>query len=248
VHTLGEGWFGPAGTAVSASLADPGEQTGVLRLFLPLPDGSGPDDLASPWYELWRPDIAAERTGNLMRDVLPREDVYVAVADSQKLDVSLLSPTPDPIVFGEVAVYDPLGVTLADPTYADAAPGSLVLLLGYPNATRELAGSVGRVLSDEEALAAIAELGSAGDPEGAVAYDPEVEFMIEGAAAAGMSGGPVVDDRGRLVGVLVRASDERDGLQYVRAVRLSHVVDRLAEALSAADPELREAVAGYLEP
>ena len=247
IHTLGEGWFGPAGTAVSASISDPGEQTGIPRLFLPLPGGSGPDALASLWYEVYRPDIAAERNGNRMQDVLPREDFYLAVTDTQKLDVSGPIPTPDPIVFGDVSVYDPLGVTLADPTYAAAEPGALVLLLGYPNEGRELAGSVGRILDDEEATAAVAELGRAGDPEGAVAYDPEAEFVIEGAAVAGMSGGPVVDDQGRLIGMLVRASDVHDGVQYVRAVRMAYVVDRLAAALDALDPEARAAVAGYLE-
>ncbi|NIX19923.1 MAG: hypothetical protein GWN07_08830, partial [Actinobacteria bacterium] len=51
---------------------------------------------------------------------------------------------------------------------------------------------------DAQAEQKIMDLASAGDPEGDIAYDAEVEIIIEGPAAAGMSGGPVVDEEGRL--------------------------------------------------
>ena len=210
-------------------------------------EGTGTDPLASPWFGLYNPAIAAERNGNLMRDVLPREDFYVAVTDVQKLDVGTLAPVPDPIVHDLVPLYDPAGSTLSDSTYAAAGAGSLVLMLGYPNATGELTAAVGRTLTDEEAVAAIARLDELGDPEGALPYEASVELIIEGAAAAGMSGGPVVDRDGRLIGILVRASDEHDGVQYVRAVRMAHVVARI-DAVFDTLPEIEQAaLEGYLE-
>jgi hypothetical protein len=248
VHTLGEGWFGPSNTAVTESIVNPGSLTGIARLFLIRPDGTGPDHLASPWFGLYNPDIAAERNNNLMQDLLPREDFYVAVADSQKLDVSGLPPMVDPIITDAVPMYDPTAATTTDPTWADAVEGDFVLLLGYPQTTGELTASVGRVLSDYEAEQAVAALADMGDPEGGVAYDPEAEMIIRGEAIAGMSGGAAVDLEGRLVGILVRATDVHDGEQYVRAVRMSWVVARLAEAFEKLTPAGQEAIRGYLEP
>ena len=247
VHTLGQGWFGAEGTAVEEAIVDPGTQTGIPRLFFWLPDGSGPDSLASPWFGLYNPAIAAERNGNLMQDVLPREDIYVAVADSQKLDVSGLAQTPDPIVHELVPHYDPTDITLETPTFSPAEPGSLALLLGYPNATGEATAAVGRILSDEEAIAAVAALAELGDPEGGVPYEADVEMILEGSAVAGMSGGPVVDEAGRLVGVLVRASDPHDGVQYVRAVRMTYVASRISATFAALPAATQIAVEPYLE-
>jgi len=247
-HTLGQGWFGPEGNAVDARLVDPAAETGVLRLFLANPDGSGQDQLASPWFRLYNASIAAERNGNLMRDLLPREDFYVAATDSQKHDVNALpTPVPAPIVLGDVPLYDPRSTTLAEQTYASAGPGSLVLFLGFPNETGELSAAVGRVLTDDEAHQAIADLAAAGDPEGDIAYEAAVEVIIEGTAAAGMSGGPVVDEEGRLVAVLVRASGEVGGIQYVRAVRMTHIVSELDAALEELPAEQQNSIRSYLE-
>ena len=247
-HTLGQGWFGPEGQAVEAQLVDPGAETGVLRLFLSHPDGSGPDPLASPWFRLYNAAISAERNGNLMQDLLPGEDFYVAATDAQKHDPTALPlPVPASIVHGDVPLYDPASVTLADRTFGAAEPGTMVLLLGFPNETGELSAAVGRVLTDEEAEEAVADLAAAGDPEGSVLYDAEVELLIEGVAAAGMSGGPVVDTEGRLIGVLVRASGELDGVQYVRAVRMTHIASELDSAFEALSSDARSALAGYLE-
>lgn len=247
IHTLGQGWYGPADTPVDEELVDPSQYTGVARLFLPRPDGSGPDQLASPWFALYNPAIASERNNNLMHDVLPREDFYVAVADGQKLDVSGLAQVPEPLQAGLVPLYDPEAVTLAAETIAEAKEDGLVLLLGYPNETGELAAAVGRVLGDAAARDAIEALAAVGDSEGAIAYDPEVEMIIEGIAVAGMSGGPVVDEAGRLVGVLVRATETADGVAYARAVRASWIAAELAAAYASLPPDQQEAIADYLE-
>jgi len=247
VHTLGLGWFGPADTTVAESMVNPGDQIGIPRLFLIRPDGSGPDALASPWFGLYNPAIAAGRNNNLLFDVLPREDFYVAVADSQKLDVSGLPPPVEPIILEEVPLYDPAGVTRTNPTWTDPVAAELVLLFGYPQKSGELTASVGRVLTDGEAERAVTELAGLGDPEGSLPYEAGVEMIIRGESVAGMSGGPVVDKNGRLVGILVRATDMHDGTQYVRAVRMSYVVSRLAEAVDGLGPADREAIRPYLE-
>jgi hypothetical protein len=247
IHTLGEGWFGTSGTQIEEALEDPGQQIGVARLFLTLADGTGPDALATPLFRLYNPDIAAERNGNRMQDVLPREDFFVGVADSQKISVVGPMATPEPIVLEPIPLFDPAAATIAEQTWAEATAGALVLSLGYPNETGVLTASVGRVLDDAEAVAAIAMLAEVGDSEGGVPYEADVEMVIEGAAVAGMSGGPVVDLDGRLVGVLVRASDEHDGLQYVRAVRMSYVTTRLAEAFAALSNGEQAAIGNYLE-
>jgi len=248
VHTLGLGWFGEADSPVTESMVNPGDLVGVARLFLIRPDGSGPDDLASPWFGLYNPAIGAERNNNLLQDVLPREDFYVAVMDSQKLDVSGLPPTVEPIIRAEVPLYDPAGVTTTAPTWADAVAGELVLLLGYPNATGELTASVGRVLSDDEAGQTVARLADLGDVEGSIACDAEVELIIQGESVVGMSGGAVIDQDGRLIGILVRATDVYEGVQYVRAVRMRWVTSRLAAVLDDLSPADQRAIRGYLEP
>jgi hypothetical protein len=247
VHTLGEGWFGPAGTPIAAAITDPADQIGVPRLFLMLPDGSGPDALASPLFGLYHPAVAAERNGNRMQDVLPAEDFYVGVADSQKISYDGPVATPEPVVLAPVPLYDPGGVTTSAPTWAAAVPGDLVLLLGFPNATGELTASIGRVLGDDEAADAVSRLADLGDVEGTIPYDAGVEIILEAAAAPGMSGGPVVDESGRMIGVMVRASDTHDGTQYVRAVRMSHITAELAAAVAALPQDARRAVASFLE-
>ena len=247
VHTLGQGWYGPADTPIAEAVTDPTNYTGVPRLFLQHTDGTGPDSLASPWFALYNPAIASARNNNFMHDVLPREDFYVAVVDGQKIDVSGLAQVPEPVRPGLVPLHDPSGATLAAETIAAAADGELVLLLGYPDETGELTAAVGRVLDDEAARNAIATLAALGDSEGEIAYEPDVEMVIEGAAVAGMSGGPVVDREGRLVGVLVRATATPDGEHYARAVRLTWIAAELSGAIGSLAPSVQSSVATYLE-
>ena len=66
-------------------------------------------------------------------------------------------------------------------------------------------------------------------------------------AVAGMSGGPVVDIEGRLVGVMVRATNDHGGVSYVRAVRMSHVSAELVSAFESLPGEAQEAVGVFLE-
>ncbi len=251
VHTLGVGWFGPEGTDIPERMSNPADKTGVPRLFLFRPDGSGPDELASPLFDMYNPAIPADANHDAFRDLRPRNDFFVAVVDSQKLDVSMLAPTPEPLVNETVPLYDPDGVTTTEPTHSDPGEGDLVLLMGFASTgdlAGELAASVGRVLSDGEAESVIEMLANAQDEEGDIPYEPEVEVIIEAHAVTGMSGGAAFNRDGQQVGILVRATDVHDGTQYVRAVRMAYVVARLATAFDNLSPENQAIVQQYLEP
>jgi hypothetical protein len=250
LHTLGEGWLGPGGSLVEENLRDPTEKPGATRIFLVKGEDGSVDSLASVLFILYNPEVPPEQSGNHLLDILPRHDFFVGVIDSQKVVMEPLPGTPAPLRHEPPIIFDPSDVTTVAPTYADASPGDTVVLMGYPR-TGELAGmlaaSVSRVLSDTEAEDAIKELAALGDEEGGIAYDPEVEMIIEAHSVVGMSGGGVYDQAGRQVGILVRASYEYDGKQYVRVVRMTYLVASLMAAYEALSDTERAIVSPYLE-
>lgn len=250
LHTLGEGWLGPGGTLIEESLMDPTEKPGATRIFLVKGEDGSVDNLASVLFILYNPEVPPEQSGNHLLNILPRHDFFVGVIDSQKVVMEPLPGTPAPLRHESPVIFDPSDLTTVAPTYADVDPGDAVVLMGYPlegDLAGMLAASIGRVLSDTEAEDVIEELAVVGDEEGGIAYDPEVEMIIEGHAVLGMSGGGVYDRDGRQVGILVRASGEYDGKQYVRAVRMTFVVTSLMSAYDALSDTGRATVNPYLE-
>src|SRR5690606_1164345 len=101
--------------------------------------------------------------------------------------------------------------------------------------------------TEEEAKEAIEELDGVGDIEGKIPYDREAEFLVQGQALPGMSGGGVFDQEYRQVGVAVRASFAGLAVQYVRIVRMSFLVTRMKAALAKLHEAEREKVLPYLE-
>ena len=250
VHTLGVGWYTPAGQDVPEVLQDPAATTGVPRIFLITSNGAAVDDRATPMFDLYNPAIPGEENANFFFDILPRHDFFVAVVDDQKIDVSPLVGMPELLRNEPPALFDPAGLAMGTPTYAAAEPGELVMMIGFPGSgtlAGQLAASVGRVLDDDEAEQAIVDLAAAGDVEGDIAYDAEVEMLVEGEALGGMSGSGVFDTAGRLVGVLVRASDPLEGTRYIRAVRMTFIASELEGAFADLPPIDQEAVAPYVE-
>jgi hypothetical protein len=241
VHVLGSGWFtSPTGADVPASLVTPGpEDDGVDRLMVPPADGSFDQSEVSGLWVTFNPAIPAAQNADV-RTILPRSDFFVGLTDNRRVvDNGLTLPPTAPLDASvPLELYDPGGLSRDDQRVGDLQPGALVLLAGYPQAGPTFgAFSVGRVLDDTQAGAAVEELAAAGDEEGSIPYDPQVEVFIEGEAAEGMSGGGAFHRDGRLVGILVRAGKSRTR-SLVRAVRLSHLLDELATAagaLSAAD-------------
>jgi hypothetical protein len=251
IHTLGEGYLGPGGRLIEERLGDPAEKPGATRIYLAKEEDGSVDSLASVLFILYNPEVPPEQSGNYLRDILPRHDFFVGVIDSQKVVMDPFPGEPAPLKHEPPVIFDPSDLTTVAPTAADVTPGDSVLLMGYPRAG-ELAGvlaaSIGRVLNDTEAEATIEELAALGDEEGGIAYDPEAEMVIEGNSVVGMSGGGVYDRAGSLVGILVRASNEYDGKQYVRAVRMTFVVARINSAYEALSDSERADVSPYLEP
>ncbi len=248
-HALGVDWFGPPDVDIAAALSDPAQHPSSLRVRLVATDGSGLDDQVTPLFELYSPEIPSEQNVNMLVEIHPRHDFYLAVIDSQKLPDSAVDLAPEPLTDAPPMLYDPAGLTDAEPSYAALAGGEIVLLVGYPGdgaLPRRLAVGVGRVVADEEAAAIIARLGGAGDVEGDLPYDAEAEMIIEGEAAPGMSGGGAFAADGRLAGIIVRGSDPLDGKRYARAVRMSYVAAKLDEAFDALGPQEQADVAPYL--
>jgi hypothetical protein len=249
IHTLGEGYLGPGGSVIEDRLTDPADQPGATRIYLVKEDGSI-DSLASVLFILYNPMVPAEQSGNYLRDIFPRHDFFVGVIDSQKVAMEPFPNAPEPLKHESPTIFDPIALTKTAPTYSGATTGESVLLMGYPQAEEfggSLAACVGRVLSDTEAENAIKELSSLGDEEGGIPYDSEVEIIIEGQAVIGMSGGGVYNREGQQVGILVRASNQIDDKQYVRAVRMTFVVDSLMSAYEKLSDSEKAIISKYLE-
>lgn len=248
LHTLGAGWYGPVGTEITAAL-EPPQDIGVLRLQVPPADGALSFDALSPLYDLYHPDVPAVQHTQDMADILPRHDLFVGLTDPQRLPNLDPFPTPEPLQPGPVPLYDPLDATTSEPTFSAAEAGSTALIIGFPSeGPPDGAFSLGTILDDAEALAAIEELAAAGDEEGSIPYDAEVEMLVVSHAEVGMSGGGAFDDQGRWIGVLVRASTTDGVGPYTRVVRATHIAEGLDEAFSTLSEAEQAAVAPFIEP
>lgn len=64
-------------------------------------------------------------------------------------------------------------------------------------------------------------------------YNPEYEFVVAAKATNGMSGGPVFDDKNRIVGIINRAGIFNDGQPYYRAIRVDVAIRKALERLDA---------------
>lgn len=235
LHVLGAGWFGSTGVDLPANIVDAADQTGVGRIELIDAAGFVAADTIAPMFDYYNPMIPAEENLAGLFDILPRNDFVFSIVDGQMLERGLVAPAPGPLTATSPALFDPQMLADDDPPIGGVCPAELVLIIGYPAGffNGEIAAGVGRVLDDDEAVEVIEELAAAGDVEGDIPYEPQVEMIIEGEAQPGMSGGGIFDRDGVLVGVLVRASDPIDDTRYIRAVRLTFAARQVAESIEA---------------
>jgi hypothetical protein len=231
-------------------LTDPGDALGVSQVRLVEADGSGLSDDAAALFMIYTPEVPADENRNGLQGILPEHDFFFAAVDGQTAADGSGSTQPGPLTATSPLLYDPFDLATVPPAPHDPVAGDLVLMAGYPTAPPfdgTATAAVGRVLDDRAAEAAIDMLAAVGDVEGDIPYAAEAELVVEGSAMGGMSGGGVFDQDGHLVGIIVRASDERDGTQYVRAVRLTYAANQLGSAIEVAGANLQRSLVPYLE-
>ena len=234
-HVLGE----TAGGGAVVETLDPQLDDDVGFVKLHGLDGRA-NEWVSPVFKVFDPGMPARENANAMRDVLPKNDFFVAVLGTPTILSPLASSTievaPRPLEF-----HDPHRLTLDAPTYADPRPGDRVLLVGAPHYD-ELHASVGRVLSDREVGDIQGRLRTLHNEEGRNEYQPDVEFWVLGRSRVGMSGGGTFDERGRLIGITVRGNSVVNDYPIVRVVRMRYVVARTRRARDALSERQRRAV------
>ncbi len=234
---------------------DPTEEEGKPVIRLAEGDTARPASEWSPVFPLFSPDFPVSEV--FAGTLAPRDDFSVYVVDGQTIPAyaDIQPPEPEPITGTAPQVHDPQGRLRGTPSWREAPGGAAVLVVGYPDRSdpyipqaRQMEASVGEVLDDDTARAVISELAAAGDEEGEIPYDPAAEMLLWGQALPGMSGSGVYDQEGTLVGVAVRATTTPNGRGLVRAVRISHIAERLADAAATLPADQRGEITPYLPP
>ena len=181
-------------------------------------------------FPLMHFDIAPEATNTT---IMPFQDFYLGVIDNQRVQREPFPVHPDRFQnTQELQMYDPDGRTKAFKTWNDPIAGEKAIAVGYPQDKINYpngAVAYGKILSDTEANITVRELAAAGDEEGDIAYRPDVEFLVDAQAIAGMSGGGVFNSDGQLLGIMVRASEKKDAPKIIRVVKISYIKNIMIE-------------------
>jgi hypothetical protein len=201
-------------------------------------------------FGLYHPQIPSNATNTT---ILPINDFYLGIIDNQKVQESNFSIYPNLLQSSiPLQMYDPDNRTMSNHTWFTAETNEIVLALGYPQdkvAYPNGAVSSGKIYSDLEAENIIQSLQQKGDVEGSISYNPEVEFLANVKAVAGMSGGGVFNANGQLLGIMVRGT-ALNGEPILRVVRMSYIVQKLNDfydSLSLADKnKIRPFISGEL--
>lgn len=161
--------------------------------------------------------------------ILPKDDFYLGIIDNQRIADNGFGIYPNFVQTSiPLQMFDPGNRTRAALTWSGVNTNDMVIAVGYPqdNATYPNGViSTGKVYSTAEAENIISSLKQQGDVEGDIPYNPDVEFLANLKAVAGMSGGGVFNNRGQLLGVMVRAA-ELNGEPVLRVVRITYIKQR----------------------
>lgn len=198
---------------------------------IPPQDGSLlPGETWSADFPLLHLEISPD-AGNSTID--PSQDFYFGIIDNQKVQVKPLPQYPEkPILEEPLELYDPEQRTLAQKTWELPVVGEEVLAMGFPQDLTNFpkgAVALGKVLSDAEAIQTIQLLRQEGDQEGEIPYQPDVEFFIDAQGLPGMSGGGVFNFEGQLLGIMVRASDQKQAPKIIRVIRASYIHSKVLD-------------------
>ncbi|MCL3782227.1 serine protease [Prolixibacteraceae bacterium JC049] len=178
-------------------------------------------------FPFYHPQIPASATNTT---ILPANDFYIGIIDNQKVIDNGLGQSPSLLqTKTPLEMYDPNNRTKMAQTWASVTPGDTIVALGYPqnkNSYPNGAVSSGTIYSDNDAENIITKLKLAGDEEGNIPYNSDVEFIAKAKGVAGMSGGGVFNKEGQLIGIMVRAT-KLNNEPILRVVRLSYIRSKI---------------------
>ncbi len=215
-----------------------------------LPPASGSLDLGNTLvsdFPFLHFDISAQATNT---SLLPEEDIYLGLMDGQRVTQSTFPQYPEKLRMDmPLPLYDPLNRSISPRTWDNAQSGELVFGIGYPLDRPNFpngAVAIGKVLSHTEAGEIIKKLKSSGDSEGDILYKPDVEFFMDAQGIAGMSGGGVFNKEGKLLGIMVRASDQESAPKIIRVVRIEFIKSKIAGLFSRLQDQEKNLVQSFL--
>lgn len=178
-------------------------------------------------FGLYHPNVPSSVTNTTIH---PANDFYLGIIDNQRIVDNGFGNYPNLVQTSTpLEIFDPYNRTRANQTWALPNPDDIVFAIGYPQdqiAYQNGAVATGKVYSDAEAENIIQLLQQSGDVEGDIPYNPQVEFLTNIEAVAGMSGGGAFNDEGQLIGVMVRATTLNEE-PVLRAVRMRYIVEKL---------------------
>jgi len=178
-------------------------------------------------FALYHPLIPSNASNTT---ILPKDDFYLGILDNQRIIDNGLGNYPTFVkTTTPLQMYDPYNRTQADKTWSVVETNQIVIAFGYPQDKASYpngAIATGRVYSNLEAENIIQSLKLKGDVEGEIPYNPEVEFLANVEAIAGMSGGGVFNNDGQLLGIMVRAT-KLNGEPILRVVRINYIRQKM---------------------
>ncbi|MDD5151098.1 MAG: trypsin-like peptidase domain-containing protein [Flavobacterium sp.] len=178
-------------------------------------------------FGLYHPLIPSNATNTT---ILPKDDFYLGIIDNQRIIDNGFGNYPNFVQTSiPLQMYDPNNRTRAAQTWSVVEANQIVIAIGYPQDKATYpngAVSAGKVYSDTEADNIIQSLKVKGDAEGDIPYNPEVEFLANTDAIAGMSGGGVFNENGQLLGVMVRAT-KLNNEPVLRVVRITYIEQKM---------------------
>lgn len=181
-------------------------------------------------FPLMHFDISTSATNTT---ILPSEDFYLGIIDNQRVQQSQFPQYPSLVQINTpLEIYDPNGRSLAFQTWGTPIVGEKAWAVGYPQDRGNYpngAVAYGKILSNFDAEKVLSQLQTAGDTEGNISYNPNVEFLLDAQALPGMSGGGVFNSQGQLLGIMVRASNTENAPKIIRVVRIEYIKSKITE-------------------